>query len=163
MSRVFRESNHESQRQARTACAAGPPTGGIFLYTSTNGNRPVSSFLTPAKWQTFLHRTGGVDSLQVPELETARFLTHRKIPPLKTIKMTRPRKTSSSGWGGRRPGAGRPLGSRNRPRLIEGLPVVDDPLQWLLSVVNHADAPPRLRVSCAKALMPYFHREHLRP
>ena len=25
MSRVFRESNHESQRQARIACAAGTP------------------------------------------------------------------------------------------------------------------------------------------
>lgn len=73
--------------------------------------------------------------------------------------MTRPRKTSSSGWGGRRPGAGRPLGSRNRSRLIEGLPVVDDPRRWLLALVNHERAPLRLRMNAAKALLPYYHEK----
>ena len=59
--------------------------------------------------------------------------------------------------GGRRAGAGRPLGSRNRPRLIHGLPETSDPLQWLLALVNRNDAPMRLRVSAAKALMPFMH------
>lgn len=132
-----------------------PPHRGHFSLHLYQRKPPGLLFSHTRELADFLHGTGGVDSLQVPELDTARFRTRKKYRPPKTIKMTRPRKTSS--WGGRRPGAGRPLGSRNRPRLIEGLPVGDDPLQWLLSVVNHADAPPRLRVSCAKALMPYFH------
>jgi len=61
------------------------------------------------------------------------------------------------GHGGRRKGAGRPVGSRNKPRLIAGLPETSDPLQWLLALVNRNDAPMRLRVSAAKALMPFMH------
>ena len=59
--------------------------------------------------------------------------------------------------GGRRAGAGRPLGSRNKPRLIHGLPETNDPLQWLLALMNHPGAPLRLRMACAVALLPYFH------
>ena len=59
--------------------------------------------------------------------------------------------------GGRRAGAGRPLGSRNKPRLIDGLPETNDPLQWLLALMNHPGAPLRLRMACAKALMPFMH------
>ncbi|MEO7953685.1 MAG: hypothetical protein ABIR35_06260 [Polaromonas sp.] len=59
--------------------------------------------------------------------------------------------------GGRRAGAGRPAGSRNKPRLIHGLPVTQDPLQWLLALVNHDAAPLRLRVSAAVVLLPYCH------
>ena len=59
--------------------------------------------------------------------------------------------------GGRRDGAGRPVGSRNRPRLIHGLPETSDPLQWLLAAMNHEALPMRLRMACAVALLPYFH------
>ena len=59
--------------------------------------------------------------------------------------------------GGRRAGAGRPLGSRNRPRLIHGLPETNDPLEWLLAMMNHPGAPLRVRVACAVGLLPYFH------
>ncbi len=59
--------------------------------------------------------------------------------------------------GGRRKGAGRPAGARNRPVLVHGLPETADPLQWLLALVNHTAAPLRVRVNAAKALMPYCH------
>jgi len=59
--------------------------------------------------------------------------------------------------GGARPGAGRPLGARNKPRLIDDLPETADPLQWLLAAMNHEALPLRLRVSAAKALMPFMH------
>ena len=62
-----------------------------------------------------------------------------------------------AGHGGRRKGAGRPAGSRNRPVLVHGLPETADPLQWLLALVNHTAAPLRVRVNAAKALMPYCH------
>ena len=61
------------------------------------------------------------------------------------------------GWGGRRKGAGRPAGSRNKPRLIDGLPETQDPLTWLLAAMNIEALPLRLRVACAAALLPYFH------
>ena len=59
--------------------------------------------------------------------------------------------------GGARPGAGRPVGSRNKSRLIHGLPETSDPLQWLLAAMNHEALPMRLRMACAVALLPYFH------
>ena len=59
--------------------------------------------------------------------------------------------------GGRRAGAGRPLGSRNKPRLIHDLPETADPLQWLLNAMNHEALPLRLRMAAAKALMPFMH------
>ena len=67
------------------------------------------------------------------------------------------KQSSSTGWGGRRKGAGRPAGARNRPVLVHGLPETADPLQWLLALVNHTAAPLRVRVNAAKALMPYCH------
>ena len=75
-----------------------------------------------------------------------------KFPLLKSIKFQQ-----MAGHGGRRKGAGRPAGRRNKPRLIAGLPETADPLQWLLALVNRNDAPMRLRVSAAKALMPFMH------
>lgn len=62
-----------------------------------------------------------------------------------------------NGWGGRRQGAGRPVGSRNKPSTIHGLPETGCSLVWLLALVNHKGAPMRLRVSAAKALLPYLH------
>ena len=59
------------------------------------------------------------------------------------------------GWGGRRKGAGRPVGSRNKPSLIDGLPFTDSPLVWLLALMAHEAAPMRLRVAAAKAALPY--------
>ena len=67
------------------------------------------------------------------------------------------KQSSSTGWGGRRKGAGRPAGSRNKPRLIDGLPETADPLQWLLNAMRHEALPLRLRMACAVALLPYCH------
>ena len=67
------------------------------------------------------------------------------------------KQSSSTGWGGRRKGAGRPAGARNRPALVHGLPETADPLQWLLAAMNHEALPLRLRMAAAKALMPFMH------
>ena len=67
------------------------------------------------------------------------------------------KQSSSTGWGGYRKGAGRPVGSRNKPRLIHGLPETDCPLQWLLNAMRHEALPLRLRMACAVALLPYCH------
>ena len=56
--------------------------------------------------------------------------------------------------GGRRAGAGRP---RNKPVLIDGLPVTDCPLVWLLALVNHPGASLRLRLAAARAALPFTH------
>jgi len=64
---------------------------------------------------------------------------------------------SKTRWGGARKGAGRPAGSRNKPRLIDGLPVTQDPLQWLLALMAATHAPMKLRIAAARALMPYCH------
>ena len=40
------------------------------------------------------------------------------------------------------------------------LPETNDPLQWLLALMNHPGAPLRLRMACAVALLPYFHERH---
>ena len=68
-----------------------------------------------------------------------------------------PKQSSSTGWGGRRKGAGRPAGARNRPVLVHGLPAKDCPRAWLLAAMNHEALPLRLRMACAKALMPFMH------
>ena len=80
------------------------------------------------------------------------FARRENFPLLKSIKFQQ-----MTGHGGRRKGAGRPVGSRNRPRLIHGLPETDCPLQWLLALMNHPGAPLRLRMAAAKALMPFMH------
>ena len=95
-------------------------------------------------------RVGGIQSLELAEAGHPTASHSDKKQPM-------PKQSSSTGWGGRREGAGRPLGSRNKPRLIHGLPETADPLQWLLALMNHPGAPLRLRMSAAKALLPYFH------
>ena len=75
------------------------------------------------------------------------------FPLLKSIKFQQ----IMAGHGGRRKGSGRPAGSRNKPRLIHGLPETNDPLQWLLAAMNHEALPMRLRMAAAKALMPFMH------
>jgi hypothetical protein len=67
------------------------------------------------------------------------------------------KQSSSTGWGGRRKGAGRPPGSRNKPRLIHGLPETGDPAAWLLAALNHPDFTLRQRVKIASTLMHYTH------
>ena len=67
------------------------------------------------------------------------------------------KQSSSTGWGGRRKGAGRPAGSRNNPRLIHGLPACDCPLQWLLAAMNNDGFTLRQRIKIAGTLLPYVH------
>jgi hypothetical protein len=63
-----------------------------------------------------------------------------------------------NGWGGRRAGAGRPVGSRNRPTFVlSGIPDTTDPLQWLQAAMGHPGLPLRQRVKAAKALMQFCH------
>lgn len=63
--------------------------------------------------------------------------------------------------GGARPGAGRPLGSKN-PRTIAAnkaarlLPFADDPLQWLLTLMGDPRQDSRLRLDAARTLLPYM-------
>lgn len=59
-----------------------------------------------------------------------------------------------NGWGGARPGAGRP---RKPPTLID-VGRHDDPKAFLLAIVNCEAAGMRLRIAAAVALMPYLHR-----
>ena len=94
-------------------------------------------------------RWGAVQSLQLAKASNPTASHSRK-------KSGMEKQSSSTGWGGRRKGAGRPPGARNKPRLIGGLPETADPLEWLQALVNHTTAPLRLRVSAAKALMPFL-------
>lgn len=57
---------------------------------------------------------------------------------------------SRSTWGGRRPGAGRP---RKPPLLLPDLPTERDPAIWLSNLMQCADAPQRLRLEAARALL----------
>ena len=82
------------------------------------------------------------------------FARRENFPHLKSIKF---QQTMAGQHGGRRKGAGRPAGARNKPRLIAGLPETADPLEWLLALVNHTAAPLSVRVNAAKALMPFMH------
>ena len=95
-------------------------------------------------------RWGAVQSLQLAKASNPTASHSRK-------KSGMEKQSSSTGWGGRREGAGRPLGSRNKPRLIHGLPETADPLQWLLNAMRHEALPLRLRMACAVALLPYCH------
>ena len=95
-------------------------------------------------------RWGAVQSLQLAKASNP-------TAPHSDKKQPMPKQSSSTGWGGRRKGAGRPAGARNRPVLVHGLPETADPLQWLLALVNHTAAPLRVRVNAAKALMPFMH------
>ena len=95
-------------------------------------------------------RWGAVQSLQLAKASNPTASHSQK-------KSGMEKQSSSTGWGGRRKGAGRPAGARNKPRLIAGLPEIADPLQWLLAAMNHEALPLRLRMAAAKALMPYCH------
>jgi phage terminase small subunit len=64
--------------------------------------------------------------------------------------------------GGARPGAGRPKGSlnlatREANEAAAALPVCDDPLQWLQTLMADSRQDARLRVDAAKALLPFMH------
>ena len=56
--------------------------------------------------------------------------------------------------GGVRPGAGRP---KSGPVLLPDLPATNDPLAFLLALVNEPTADMRLRLNAAVTLMPYVH------
>ena len=56
-------------------------------------------------------------------------------------------------WGGARPGAGR----KPRPPLLVEIAAHDDPMQFLLAVMNRTDLELSLRIEAAKALLPYMH------
>lgn len=75
------------------------------------------------------------------------------FPLLKSIKFQQ----IMAEHGGRRKGAGRPLGSRNKPRLIHGLPQTGDPVAWLLGAMNNPGFTLRQRVKIASTLMPFMH------
>jgi len=67
-------------------------------------------------------------------------------------------KFDQNGWGGRRPGAGRPKGAKDKLlTLIENRPADIDPIDYLLSIMRDESQPPRLRLRVAKWLMPYCH------
>ena len=95
-------------------------------------------------------RWGAVQSLQLAKASNP-------TAPHSDKKQPMPKQSSSTGWGGRRKGAGRPAGARNRPVLVHDLPETADPLQWLLNAMNHEALPLRLRMAAAKALMPFMH------
>ena len=98
-------------------------------------------------------RWGAVQSLQLAKASNP-------IASHSQKKSGMEKQSSSTGWGGRRKGAGRPPGARNRPVLVHGLPETADPLQWLLNAMNHEALPLRLRMACAVAVLPYFHERH---
>ena len=56
--------------------------------------------------------------------------------------------------GGVRPGTGRP---KSGPVLLPDLPATNDPLVFLLALVNEPTADMRLRLNAAVAAMPYVH------
>jgi hypothetical protein len=56
--------------------------------------------------------------------------------------------------GGVRPGAGRP---KSVPLLLPDLPATNNPLAFLLALVNEPAADIRLRLTAAVAAMPYVH------
>lgn len=63
--------------------------------------------------------------------------------------------------GGRRAGAGRPLGSKN-PRNIGAniaarlLPYCDDPMHWLLALMRDPRQDIKARIEDDRALLPYL-------
>lgn len=98
----------------------------------------------------------GIKSLEGLGSDTDLYPTRRKNLPTENNQVAMPRSDRHSpGWGGRRKGSGRPLGSRNRPVLVDTLPATDDPKQWLYNAMNCPDLRLRLRVACAKTLLEY--------
>ena len=95
-------------------------------------------------------RWGAVQSLQLAKASNPIASHSRK-------KSGMEKQSSSTGWGGRRKGAGRPVGSRNRPVLVHGLPQTGDPVAWLLAAMNNPGFTLRQRVKIASTLMPFMH------
>lgn len=63
--------------------------------------------------------------------------------------------------GGARPGAGRPKGSRNTPKMENApkqYPGAETPLAYLLAVMNDPEADPARRDAAARAILPFTHR-----
>ena len=64
--------------------------------------------------------------------------------------------------GGRRAGAGRPLGSKN-PHTIaanlaaRALPYASDPMRWLVTLMSDQRQDLKLRLEAARAVLPYLH------
>jgi hypothetical protein len=66
--------------------------------------------------------------------------------------------------GGKRPGAGRPKGSKDKMPSVEvlqeatGHDLADlTPLDMMLAIMRHPDMPPALRIQMAKDAAPYCH------
>jgi hypothetical protein len=59
--------------------------------------------------------------------------------------------------GGYRPGAGRPKGARSQPKAERPLRGKRSPLDYMLAVMNDADADPTRRDRMAIAAAPYVH------
>lgn len=62
--------------------------------------------------------------------------------------------------GGKRPGAGRPAGVRNR-KTMETIQAIEQsgltPLDYMLSVMRNTGLEPTMRLDAAKAAAPYCH------
>jgi hypothetical protein len=76
--------------------------------------------------------------------------------PKRKIKMTTPKKTH----GGKRAGAGLPPAP---PILTDTLPSTSDPLEFLKAAMNDAGLDMRVRVECARAMLPYMHQKTSEP
>jgi len=86
---------------------------------------------------------GASPCFQSDLLATACALIRRKFPVFKRNQV---------GWGGKRKGAGR------KPQPLE-VPAGEDPLKFLISVMNDAGADPQLRVRAAIAAAQYTHNK----
>ena len=89
-------------------------------------------------------------SLGLARADTARYPTWTKLSLLKGIKMIDQPKRH----GGARAGAGRP---KKEATLLPGLPVTNDPLTFLLALMNDGRADTRTRLAAAVAASPYCH------
>ena len=137
----------------RPGCCLHCPAGAAALLAKVSAQAWCAGFgcLQHQHGKGIARQGGWLQSLPTPALGNHPACHAQKKPPMKkTIKTV-------NGWGGRRKGAGRPAGTRNKPRLIHGLPETDDPLQWLLALMAHESATLRQRMAAAKALMPYMH------
>ena len=89
--------------------------------------------------------------LSLLDSDTSRYPI-RRLFPLWRINQIAGAKEKS---GGPRDGAGRP---KKKPVLID-VPKSNDPLAFLVSVMQDKTADSRLRIDAAKALMPFVHRK----
>jgi len=61
-------------------------------------------------------------------------------------------------WGGRRLGAGRPKGSKDKLlTLVANRPANVSPIDFLLSIMRDESQPMKVRLRVAARLLPYFH------